>query len=438
MRPLFSTFAISIFFLSTALAQKQSGDKVLIKDLPQLIREKNEKVQASELMVSASKKRTGFLVRSFMPEVSLRAGNHTAKLGQNTTENREYWSADAQLNLYRGNRDSIEDKIRESKTLMAKAEYYRDYQMELRDAKKTYWQIVANQKIFSELQETISFNMENIKSSRRRSSAGVTTNSDTIQFELEHITLTQNLKKLSIEQDLLKNKLAVAIGYSNHESLLLENDFPYPLKTIDSNLTSDSPTPDTEILRAEELLHNLKRDKASNWWIPSVDAFATYRRPTFLESDTRALANQNEFIAGIQFSMSFGAGLEDIANKSAENLEAKAAAKRLSYSILTAKAEKHEMNEDLNLLRSLIYETDKDVEKSDSFLKLTRNEFTRGIKNGPDLQDAMAKLYSFRNRRIELYRLYYQTLADLEYQSARTITYDEQSSEEYKKHRDTL
>lgn len=410
-----------IFISLFANAQNAPREgKVLFSELPQLIKEKNEKVQASELLVAASKKRTGFLVRSFLPEIALRTGNQSAKLGSASTEQRDYWSADAQLNIYRGSRDRIEEKIRDSKAQASGAEYVREYQTELREAKKTYWQIVANEKILAELQDALKTNKENIQSAKRRSGAGVTTNADAVQFELENTTLTQNLKKLILEQDLLKSRLAVAIGHPNHEAMLVESEFAHPPESIDPSLASGQKNPDTEVLRIEENLHFLKRDKASRWWVPSVDLYATYRRPTFLESDTRALARENELVAGIQVSMNLGAGFEDAAIKSAEDLEAQASSKRLSYTLQTAQATKHELSHDLKLLHELIHDADKDVERSTDFLKLTKNEYSRGVKNGPDLQEAFSKFYEFKNRRTELYRLYYQTLADLEYQAAGT------------------
>lgn len=410
---------ILISFVANAQNGRHEG-KVLFSELPQLIKEKNEKVQASELLVAASKKRTGFLVRSFLPEIALRGGNQSAKLGSASTEQRDYWSADAQLNIFRGSRDRIEEKIRDSKAQVSGAEYVREYQTELREAKKTYWQIVANDKILAELQNALKTNKENILSAKRRSGAGVTTNADAVQFELENTTLTQSLKKLILEQDLLKSRLAVAIGHPNHEAMTVEADFAHPPESIDPSLASGQKNPDTEVLRLEESIHFLKRDKASRWWVPSVDLYATYRRPTFLESDTRALARENELVAGVQLSMNLGAGFEDAAIKSAEELEAKASSKRLSHTLQMAQATKHELSHDLKLLHELIHDADKDVEQSTAFLKLTKNEYNRGVKNGPDLQEAFSKFYEFRNRRTELYRLYYQTLADLEYQAAGT------------------
>jgi outer membrane protein TolC len=185
---------------------------------------------------------------------------------------------------------------------------------------------VANEKILAELQDALKTTKENIQSANRRSGAGVATNADAVQFELEGTTLNQNLKKLMLEQDLLKNRLAVAIGHPNHEAMQVESDFAHPPESVDPKLADGEKSPDTEVLRLEENIHFLKRDKASRWWVPSVDLYATYRRPTFLESDTRALARENELVAGIQLSMNLGAGFEDAAIKSAEELEAKATA----------------------------------------------------------------------------------------------------------------
>ena len=58
-----------------------------------------------------------------------------------------------------------------------------------------------------------------------------------------------------------------------------------------------------------------------------------------------------------------------------------------------------------------MHDADRDVQKAQNFLRLTQSEYTRGVKNGPDLLEAFSKLYAFRKRKIEL---------NLEYQLAKS------------------
>lgn len=409
-----------VFTSNLAIAENASKSvRIAFSDLPKLVREKNEKVQAAETAASAAKLKTGFLTRSFLPGLALKTGSESAQFGSGTSQQREFWGVEAQLNLYRGGRDKIEEKIRESKSNAMKAESSREFQTELREARKAYWQLIAIKKTLLELDDALKNNNENIKSARRRSGAGVSTTADAVQFELENTLLSQQLKKLTLEKDLLQNKLSVAIALDNHEDLVLDADFTHPPESIaseESILSANSP--EIEVLKFEENSHSLRKDQAGRWWVPSVDLYSTYRRPSFLESDTRALARENEWISGVQVSFSLGQGLEDRVTANAQELEAKAVSLRLSHSLRESKAVKHELVHDLKLLHELIHDADKDIEKASAFLKLTKAEYNRGVKNGPDLLEAFAKFYEFRNRQTELHRIYYETQAEISYQTA--------------------
>lgn len=394
------------------MAQSAPPTKITFSDLPKLVREKNEKVRASEIAVSAARKRTGFIGRSFLPGLSLKAGNESATLGTASSEQREFWGAEATINIYRGGRDSLEEKIRDSKATQLQAESDRDYQAELRDARKTYWRLVANKNILTELENALKDNEQNIKSAKRRSGAGVATNADAVQFELEKTLIVQQIKKLKLEQDALSNRLAIAIASDNHENLELGDSFAHPPEPSDTLGDSKLSNPDIKVIEQEQISHSLKKDQAGRWWVPSLDLYSTYRRPSFLESDTRALAKENEWVTGIQLSMNIGQGMEDYATKRAQELEVQSTEQKLAYAKRLNGATLHDLAHDLKLLHELIHDADENVERAADFLKLTKTEYTRGVKNGPDLQVAFEKYYEFKNRRIELYRAFYETNAD--------------------------
>ncbi|MEK2687793.1 TolC family protein [Bdellovibrio sp. GT3] len=389
--------------------------KITFSDLPTLVREKNEKVRASEIAVSAAQMRTGYLHRSFLPGLNLKAGSESATLGSASAEQRNFWGAEATMNIYRGGRDKLEEKIRESKTTQLQAESDRDYHTELRDARKTYWRLVANKNNLVELETALKDNEQNIQSAKRRSGAGVATNADAVQFELEKTLIIQQIKKLRVEQDALSNRLAIAIAYDDHENMELNDSFAHPPESLPVTSNSDTQNPDIKILEQEHQSHSLKKDQTGRWWIPSLDIYTTYRRPSFLESDTRALAKENEWVSGIQLSMSIGQGLEDYATKRAQELEIQSTSQKLAYAKRFADATEHDLTHDLKLIHELIHAADNDVERAANFLKLTKTEYSRGVKNGPDLQDAFSKFYEFKNRRTELYRLFYEAEADLNY-----------------------
>ncbi len=414
-------FCMFIFTGNFAFAEGSSTPvRIAYNDLSKLIREKNEKVKAAQIAASAANIRTGFLTRSFLPSLALKTGSESAQLGVNSAQQRDFWGAEAQLNIYRGGRDKIEEKIRESKSNAMKAESVREFQSELRDARKTYLQLIAIGKTLNEMNEVLKNNSENIKAARRRVGAGVSTTADGVQFELENTLLNQQLKKLTLEKDLLQNKLSVAIAADNHKNLVIDEDFSHPPEVATAEVDlSNTKNPELEVLKFEENIYSLKKEQAANWWLPSVDLYSVYRRPSFLESESRSLSRENEWVTGVQASFNLGQGLEDRIATQSQELEAKATSLRLSYSFRKATALKHELVHDLNLIHELIHDAEKDIEKASDFLKLTKAEYNRGVKNGPDLLEAFAKFYEFRNRNIELYRTYHETQAEISYQTGK-------------------
>lgn len=392
---------------------------VKFESLPQLVREKNENVKAAEIMVQSTKERTGFLTRSFLPSVAVKGGSESAKFGSAPVENREFWGAEARLNVYRGGRDKLEEKLRETQVEATEVDSVREYQKELREAQKLYWRLVAIGHLLTDLDEAIGNNGGNIKSAKKRSGAGVATNADALQFELQGTLLAQQKKKLALEQDLLRNNLAVAIGYDEHEKLAVQPEFPHPPEdSIPRGDLASDRNPDVRALRSLEKANALSQSLASRWWLPSLDLYTLYGRPSIRENDTRALARENEWLGGVQLSFQFDQGLEDRSTARAKELEAKAAALRTSHAVRESMASSHDLVHDLRLLHDLIHDSQADTEKAASFLKLTRSEYSRGVKNGPDLLEAFMKYYEFKTRHIELNRTFNETMADVSYHLA--------------------
>ena len=130
--------ALLVSFSVESLAQRQASASKLIafEDLPHLVRERNQNVQAADTSISAAKARTGFFSRSFLPHLGLKAGNESAKFGNDSTVERGFWRAEARINIYQGGKDRIEEKIREIQTESSQINASREYQSELREARK--------------------------------------------------------------------------------------------------------------------------------------------------------------------------------------------------------------------------------------------------------------------------------------------------------------
>jgi outer membrane protein len=413
MRAWFVLFLIVVPGLSTA-KEPGSGGSIRYDDLPRLVREKNENVQAAHSTLKAQDERTGRFTRSLLPSLSAQIGTEEFKTGADESQTQEFWKLEARINLYRGGKDRLEDEIRKTHVSAAQSDFSREYNQELKEARQTYWKLVAIARIITDRKEGSERNEANLKSAKRRAGAGVATAADTVQFELQKTLLNQDLKKLQLQQDLLKNRLSVAIGLNEHETFVIEDNFPHPdegpLNVADMKAEDQL---DVKILKARAEGERLRRKQNSKWWQPRLDLYSSYGLPSLSEEYTRALRRDREWAAGVRVGFDLGQGIEDRSEARAKEWETQAASQRASHRAREAVASDHEVRHDLKLLHELIHDADRDIEKAERFMKLTEGEYSRGVKNGPDLLEAFQKLYEFRQRRTELYREYHESKAEL-------------------------
>ena len=396
-----------------SLAAPQQTKLVSYEELPRLVREKNENVQAAHSTLKAEEKRMGYLTRSFLPSVSAVAGGEEFKTGVDPVERQGYWKLEAKVNVYRGGRDSIENSVREANARIASSSFSQEFQQELKGARQAYWKLIATMKLISDRKEGVEKNEANLKSARRRSGAGVATTADALQFELQKTLLTQELKKLQLQQDLLRNQLSVSIGLDEHEGLQVAGDFPHPDEDLKVAELKSENSLEVKVLRERENAAGLKRSQAARWWHPKVDVYSSYGLPSLSEEYARALRRDREWALGVRIGLDLGEGFEARNEAGAKALDAESMQWRAAHKARETVATDHELRHDLKLLHELIHDADKDIEKTEKFLKLTEDEYRRGVKNGPDLLGAFQQLYEFRQRRTDLYRDYHETHAEL-------------------------
>lgn len=406
---------VLLIFIYPAVGQNKALE-VRFDDLPNLVRERNGNVTAARQVHSASMERTGYLKRSFLPTLSARTGAESAKVGSAPRENLNFWNVEGRINLFRGGRDKIEEEIVQSRTRASATQANRDFLNELKAARENYWHLAATQALIADLKEAILKNDDNVKGAKRRAGAGVTTGADGVQFELENTILVQDLKKLEQQEDVLKNRLSVLIGHNDHKNLGIDPKFPHPPEAEFQEKDFDMGTnPEVNILREHSSIESLRAKQAARWYVPKLDVYARFGLPSLGEDYTLAIRNETEFVSGVSLTLDLGQVFQDRVVERAQGLEASALSSRATQLSNTLRASSHELQHDLRLLHELIHDADRDVQKAQEFLRLTKSEYARGVKNGPDLLEAFSKLYGFRKRKIEL-NLEYQ-LAKSEFES---------------------
>lgn len=389
--------------------------KITFDDLAQIVKEKNENVEASRLNMKAQNERTGKTARSFLPQLSATAGQEQFKKdSMPSAKSADYWKVEANLNIFKGGRDYLEGKVRNTTLDLSKVDYQIELNNELKEAKLAYWKIVSINQLINDTKEALQKNEQNHRSAKRRVGAGIATAADSVQFELHKISLTRELTKLELEKDVALNQLSVSLALDEHKNIEVAAEYPKIEFTNNSKATNAESYLVVKKQKNLELIENLKSDQVSRWWWPKLDAYASYYLPSPSDDLTDSTAKDKQWMAGVKLTIDLGQGFEDQREASARSQEAKAFQNRAAHSIREGKAFEHELQHDLGVLRSLIKNADNDTELAFKFMKLTEDEYNRGAKNGPDLLSATQTYFEFRQKRNEYYRDYLSTEAELE------------------------
>lgn len=396
-------FEFSFLFVTLLSVVVFADQTVAIQfaDIPKLIREKSGNVKAAQKTVLASEERTGFLTRSFLPQLKGSLGHENYKAGARDSLNQEYWSIDASMNLYRGGKDQLQSEVSDRQMRLSKIEFARTYAQELKVAQTTYWEIVALGKIIEFRREELKRNQENLISAKKRAGAGLTTNADAVQFELNRSKIEQEIEQLHLQSDQAKNRLATILDIESPHDLVAKDEFP---KEYNSSYAELNVSEQLEIqgLRVAQDMEELRSKQEGRWWIPQLDLYASYGLPSLSNGEQIALSKEKETVVGIKMSIDLGQALVAHAESRAKELEAMG----LKYKVLQKEREitlfEQEIRHDISVSKKLLGENEKNIEKAKEFLKLTQSEYTRGLRNGPDLLGAFRQYYDILERSVHL------------------------------------
>ena len=404
-----------VLLLSTISARAEIPGSHLIRfsELRELIETRNENVKAAQSTLSAQNERTGALVRSILPRLSARLGAEEFKSYSNPPNRLSYWRIEAFLNVYRGGRDGLEDDLRNSNVRRAEGELKLERNRELLEAQRTYWQLVGIKKLLVDRRDELARNEANLKSIRRRTGAGVASSADLAQFELQKTIIVQHVKRLELEEDVLKNRLSVALGRDAHEDIQVESEFPKPEARLSVTGLVPEKNAEVSVMRELENTERIRGSQANRWWHPRLDVYLNYGIPSLSEDYTRATWRETQWTGGVRLAFDLSDGLDARRDASAASFEADAIQLRTSHRARQVTAVDHELRHDLKIHYELIQDADRDVERAAQFLRLTESDYNRGVKNGPDLLGAVEKYFEIRMRRNELYRDYHVTRAEL-------------------------
>lgn len=358
----------------------------------------------------------GSLTRSFMPKVLLSYGHERYTTGPYNNVNQPYGGIEAKVNVYNSGRDSVLNEQREKEARVAsidgivtkvqvKAETLRSmsqlaYLIELRDI----------------LAQANELNAKNLKAAQTRISSGLATNTDTLDFKQQEISLNQQITSLNYEIGIVKRVISVLLGLQPETEINLQFVNSHP--EHNRNFTFNPDYNNSLLVKKADLLSEisfLEKKQASKWWAPSADIYAYALRFTQKEREYPSPGQRND--TGIGFRITFpifdgGEGYRVAQSKSATARSQEAMA---SYRRLEVQRDISNAKNKLELAHELIHGAEDNVAVMEDYRAGILNEYKRGIKNSPDVLQASQRWIQSKTQFAEVKKNYQFARADSMY-----------------------
>lgn len=378
---------------------------VTYQNLKSLLEQKNAAIASAKLRAEAAKDREGFFARSFMPKLELYGVQENYKTGSNDAINQPAYGAEASINLFNGGRDWNEAKIRNRRSEQMQVHAQRIQLEELEKLRILFWESLYLREKLEVLKSAIELNNRNAKSATRRLNSGVGTESDRLEFEMEAISLKQEQEEAQLKYDLQLKKIAIILNLDEHEGITLTDSLSHEHEYQDLTKHTEK---DHELLYKEYEIAaevtGLEAKSKSYGWVPSVDAFATYNQYNQREIDIPDEKERRESVVGIKASLSLGSLLDSNSESSALKKEELS----LSKAAEQQKKELHSHVEgelaELDLLHSQIHIAESNIKLAEKYYKMTDSEYSRGVKNSPDVLGASTKLMEVKDKYLQIVR----------------------------------
>ena len=387
------------------LPQLAPAEPIRSADLRALLERQNEKVQAKAFEAEAAGARAGSLSRSFLPKVEADLAQERFQRGRLDWKTQPTYGIAATVNLFNGGRDLLGGRLADTRSARLSAEKKVAVYEELLKARETYWKILFYRELIALYGELEKENAQSLAAAEKRIRSGVATQSDRFEFEMKDIEIRQERGEAEAELSILTKELAALLG----RELAHKLEFPERLshdheweEMLKHGEKEHDFLSEPSRLAAEEL-GTASRLQARFWW-PRLDAYAGWRQQNQLQENHAGALERREAVLGLRLSVLLFDGLRSRAEASAMEAETRAAESLASYAHRNVEVEIHRETTELRFLHSQVHDAEENIGRAQKYHALTQSEYSRGVKNSPDVLGAAEKLFQVRRKRIEILR----------------------------------
>jgi outer membrane protein TolC len=395
-----------------------AAEKVSLKfdDLPKMVAERNLNLQGGQVFLESAKARTGHTSRSFLPKLNLGAGYESFKTGTYGSESQPYGALEAELNLYRGNRDVLENRLIHQQVEAQAANTEKIKREELSKARKVYWTLVFKRENARLIRDMLEQNEKILLSAKRRIARGVATDTDRLEFEMHHLELAEQLESFLHEEKLVELELAPLVGYAPGTGFETEDQVPTDSNMEEIKIGVDgSRFIEPRLAQSNQASAVAQESLARAGWKPALDLYGGYGLYTLRDRDYRERSDRDDTFVGARLNMALFDGNQSQTMKRFHRKQAEAFGQQTQYLSAKALADWAVMKEALIHETELIVSSQKKVNVGRIYFNQTLDEYGRGVKNSVDVLNAFKKDIDLKKEYAERRRNAQQMKADLLY-----------------------
>jgi len=396
----FSVLGGALAFASISYAETA----VNFSQLPKLVKERNDHAKAATLASQAAEISTPSSLQPFYPTIKAEVGAERFK--RETLAEREdpFAGVSAELNIFKGGRDYLQRESLQLGQEEAKVLSDFTYLEELSKAREAYVNIVYAEALLKVLREAQELNDKNLSAASRRKSAGLATNTDLIEFRMKKQMLEQEVESTQLELKQESLTLAILLGYD----IQALNDLKWPqnfdVVTFDlRKVPSNRKEPlSFQIEQLETEKRRVDNKIASRWWIPDVDLYGGYALHTMRDSDEPKASDRQEAYVGIKASLTLFDRGDSFRKQRSASLSNEADRLKLKQSQKEAQVDLERALRTLEKNDRLLKGSEESAKYSKQYLSQTLSEYSRGVKNSPDVSSATDKYIEAQTRHLDL------------------------------------
>ena len=405
---LFSLVLTGVSFAATTLTDVKLNELI----------DKNPEVQSLLKRLESSEALKGRLTRSFLPNVSLSYGREKFTTGPYHSLNQPFGGIEAEMNLFNSGRDRIESTIRDNQAEIAKidAKLVRSQILaELKRAMSHYAYLIEIKTITN---SAMSQNEENLKSANKRINAGLATDTDLLDFKQQKIQFRQELSTLDYEVGVTQRLINTLLGNEPGDELITEFINMHPDHSDESKLNVSGKSLIVKKAELHKEATNLEYKKDKRWWAPKLDIYGYAQRFTQKEREYTPSDARNDVTFGFKFSLPIFDGGEGYRGAQATKALVEAKRSEVRSQELALHRQSLDALKKLQLAHDLIHGAEENVQIMNDYRKGVLSEYSKGVKNSPDVLQASQRWIEANIRNAEVKKNYQFAKVEAEYLSS--------------------